>query len=301
MDTLSDEVNALKKEKNAIVLAHNYQVPEIQDIADFIGDSLELSRQAVDTKADLIVFCGVDFMAETAKILNPKKRVVVPDPNAQCPMAKMLKPEEIVAAKKANPGAPVLLYVNTFASCKALADYACTSANAIKMVESIPAEKILFGPDKNLLEYAAEKTDKELVPIPAHGFCITHQHIDYHIIDSLKKIHPKAKVVVHPECNSEVRKRADDISSTSGMLRFCKSDDAKEYIVGTEEGLIYRMQKEIPGKKFWRVGAICQNMKRNTLEKVRDALREPKYEVKLPEDVMDKARLSIKRMLELTA
>jgi quinolinate synthase len=298
---LKQKILKLKKEKNAIIVAHNYQRPEVQEIADYIGDSIELSRKAAEEKdAKIIVFCAVDFMAESAAILNPKKKVLLPSIGARCPMAQMLTVDEIKCAKKKYPKAPVVLYVNTLASCKAEADVCCTSANAVEVVKSLDADTILFGPDSNLAEYVAEKTGKHVIPIPQNGFCPTHLLFQPEDVKVLKMQHPNAVVMVHPECSSEMRQIADFVGSTSKMCRFAKESDAKEFIVGTEEGIMYRLQKENPGKKFYLAyeGAICPNMKLTTLDRVYASLKDEKCVVEVPKKVAKKAKASLDRMFE---
>ncbi len=248
---LSQKILKLKKEKKAVILAHNYQRPEIQDMADYVGDSIELSRKAAEEKdAEMIVFSAVDFMAESAAILNPGKKVLLPCLGARCPMAQMLTVDEIKRAKKLYPKAPVVLYVNTLAVCKAECDVCCTSANAVEVIKSLDAETILFGPDKNLAEYVSEKTGKTLIPIPANGFCPTHLLFQPEDVKVLKMQHPDATVMVHPECSSEMRKVADFVGSTSKMCRYAKESSAKDFIVGTEEGILHRLRKENPHEKL---------------------------------------------------
>jgi quinolinate synthase len=299
---LKQKILQLKKEKNAIIVAHNYQRPEVQEIADYIGDSIELSRKAVEEKdAKIIVFCAVDFMAESAALLNPKKKVLLPCLGARCPMAQMLTVEEIKRAKKQYPKAPVVLYVNTLASCKAEADICCTSANAVEVVKSLDADTVLFGPDSNLAEYVAEKTGKRIIPIPQNGFCPTHLLFQPEDVKVLKMQHPNAVVMVHPECSSEMRQTADFIGSTSKMCRYAKESNAKEFIVGTEEGIMHRLRKENPDKKFHLAyeGAVCPNMKLTTLDRVYAALKEEKNVVEVPETVAKKAKASLDRMFEV--
>jgi len=296
---LSSKILKLKKEKKAVILAHNYQRPEIQDIADYIGDSIELSRKAAEEKdAEMIVFSAVDFMAESAAILNPDKKVLLPCLGARCPMAQMLTVDEIKRAKKQHPKAPVVLYVNTLAVCKAQCDICCTSANAVEVIKSLDAETILFGPDKNLAEYVSGKTGKTLVPIPENGFCPTHLLFQPEDVMVLKMQHPDATVMVHPECSSEMRKVSDFVGSTSKMCRYAKESSAKNFIVGTEEGILHRLRGENPGKNFYLAyeGAVCPNMKLTTLERLYAALKEEKNVVKVPEAVAKKARGSLERM-----
>lgn len=304
MNELIAKIENLKKEKKAIILAHNYQRPEVQDIADYVGDSIELSRKAMqETEAEIIVFSAVDFMAESASFLNPTKKVLIPTPGARCPMAQMLTVDEIKRAKKRYPKAPVVLYVNSLAEAKAECDICCTSANAIEVVNSLDSDTILFGPDRNLADYIAEKTGKNLIPIPEWGFCPTHLLFQPEEAIMLKRQHPDALVIVHPECTREMRKVADYVGSTSKMCNYAKESAAKEFIVGTEEGLLHRLHKENPEKKFYLAydGAICPNMKVNTLDRIYASLKEEKYEIKVPENIAVKARASLERMFQVKA
>ncbi len=299
---LSQKILELKREKKAVILAHNYQRPEIQEIADYVGDSIELSRKAAEEKdAKMIVFSAVDFMAESAAIMNPAKKVLLPCLGARCPMAQMLTVDEIKRAKKLYPKAPVVLYVNTLAVCKAECDVCCTSANAVEVIKSLDSQTILFGPDKNLAEYVSQKTGKQLIPIPENGFCPTHLLFQPEDVTVHKMQHPDAVVMVHPECSSEMRQTADFIGSTSKMCRYAKESSAKEFIVGTEEGILHRLRKENPQKNFYLSyeGAICPNMKLTTLERLYASLKEEKNVVKVPENVAKKARASLERMFEV--
>ena len=299
---LAEKIQNLKKEKKAIILAHNYQRPEIQDIADYVGDSIEISRKAMQEKdAETIVFCAVDFMAESAAILNPQKKVLLPTLGARCPMAQMLTVEEIKRQKSKHPNAPVVLYVNTLAAAKAQCDVCCTSANAVEVIESLDADKILFGPDRNLAEYVQEKTGKTLIPIPDYGFCPTHLLFQPEDVKLLKLQHPEAKVIVHPECSSEMRKTADFVGSTSRMCRYAKESPCKQFIVGTEEGLLHRLRKENPEKEFFIAyeGAVCPNMKLTTLDRLYVSLKEGRHVVKVPEPTATKARKALERMFEV--
>ncbi len=300
IDTSSDlkeRILKLKKERNAIILAHNYQLGEVQDVADFVGDSLELSQNAAKVNSQVIVFCGVHFMAETAAILNPDKIVLLPDRNAGCPMANMITPAQLKAKKKELPNATVVAYVNTTAAVKAESYICCTSANAVKVVESVPGDEIVFIPDQYLGYYVSTKTKKKIHLWP--GYCPTHARIRAEDILRLKKEYPNAKVVVHPECRPEVASLADAVVSTGGMLRYAKRDDVQELIVGTEVGIIYRMRQENPGKRFIPVSeqAVCPNMKMIRLEKVLWSLEEMKPEIKVPEDIRVKAKAAVDRML----
>jgi len=297
---LVDKIKQLKKKRNAVILAHNYQLPEIQDIADFRGDSLELSRIAAKTDAEAIVFCGVYFMAETASILSPDKKVIMPDASAGCPMANMMNVEDLKKLKKAHPGAVAIGYVNTSAEVKAELDYCCTSANAVAVVNALKDKKeIIFVPDKYLADYVAKKSGRKL--ISWHGFCPTHVKILPEDVARERRFHPKAKLMVHPECLASVVSLADAVLSTSQMAKYAAANPAKEFIVGTELGLIYRLKQDNPDKEFYPASerAICPNMKLTTLEKVLWALEELKYEVKVSDTIRKKARLAIERMLAI--
>ncbi len=295
------EIERLKREKNAIILAHNYQRAEIQDIAEFVGDSLELARKAMDTASDIIIFCGVDFMAETAAIMNPDKKVIIPDKGAICPMAQQLPAEDLLAAKREHPEAEVVLYVNTLAESKALADCICTSANAQEIVKAMDASTILFGPDRNLAYHAQKATSKKIIPVPEYGLCPSHHQIVMTDLIKAKAAHQRAKIVVHPECIPEVQDAADYIESTSGMVKICKEGEEGEFLIGTEIGLLYRLKKEAAGKKFYPISttAVCPQMKMHTLENIEAALELEKPEVFIKKELINKARKSIERMLEI--
>jgi len=287
---------ALREERNAVILAHNYQRPEIQDIADFVGDSLGLTQQAMHTNAETIVFCGVDFMAETAKILNPEKVVLHPDTSAKCPMAAMVDLEALREFKQ-KKGMDVVSYVNTSAAVKSISDICCTSANAVKVVESMDSG-IIFVPDSNLGKYVQRFTDKEIVTWP--GFCPTHEGITTDDILAIKRQHPNALVVAHPECSPEVIDIADEVASTTGMLNFAKNSDAKEFIVATEKEMAYRMSKELPDKYMYTVEqAVCPTMKKITLRKVLSALTTMKPEIKLDTQIIEQARMPLMRMMDI--
>ncbi|ASJ15660.1 quinolinate synthase [Thermococcus chitonophagus] len=297
---LMEEVEKLKKERNAVILAHNYQLPEVQDVADFVGDSLELARKATKVDADVIVFAGVDFMAETAKILNPDKTVLIPTRKATCAMANMLKVRHILEAKKKYPNAPVVLYVNSTAETKAYADVTVTSANAVEIVRKLDSDVVIFGPDKNLAHYVAKVTGKKVIPVPPNGHCYVHQKFTVEDVERAKKLHPNAKLMVHPECIPDVQERADIIVSTGGMIkRACEHD---EWVVFTEREMVYRLKKLYPEKKFYpaRADAVCIGMKAITLRHVYESLRDMKFEVIVPEDIAEKARRAIERMLEMS-
>jgi quinolinate synthase len=294
---LTEKILKLKKKRNAVILAHNYQLGEIQDIADFVGDSLDLSQNAAKTDASVIVFCGVHFMAETASILCPDKAVLLPDEHAGCPMANMITAPQLRARKKEHPKATVVCYINSSAAVKAESYICCTSANASGVVESVNAKEIIFVPDQYLGHYISTKTGKKMILWP--GFCPTHARIMPEYIVKLRHEYPEAKVVVHPECRPDVIALADEVLSTSGMIRFARREDVQEMIVGTEMGIIYRLKKENPGKKFIPVSeqAICPNMKLITLEKILWSLEEMAPEVKVPEKIRLKAKAAVDRML----
>jgi quinolinate synthase len=289
----------LKAKENAVILAHNYQRPEVQDIADFVGDSLGLSLQATKTEAEVIVFCGVDFMAESAKVLNPAKKVLLPEFEAQCPMAAMLDVPGLIALKEQNPGASVVSYVNTSAAAKAESDICCTSSNAVKVVRSLDAKKVIFVPDENLGKWVKRSVpDKEFVFWP--GFCPTHNSITAPMVRAAMDAHPGAKVVAHPECRPEVLDMADAVRSTEGMIKYVKDSDTAEFIIVTEQELLHRLKKEAPSKVFHNIpGAVCANMKRITLESVLRALTNSTYEVTLSVDVMNRARVPLDRMMQV--
>ncbi|MFB0562590.1 MAG: quinolinate synthase NadA [Candidatus Lokiarchaeia archaeon] len=303
---LQEEILKLKKREKVFLPAHNYQTPEIQEIADVLGDSLGLARLAQkEIEADLIVFCGVYFMAETMAILNPDAKVYVPDPKARCPMAAMCPKNIVEEAKAEHPDLPVVLYVNTLAEAKAEADVMCTSANAARVVKALGSDKVLFGPDANLAAYVEKKTGVKTIPIPEDGYCIVHVRFTPEKIIELKNKYPNAIVLVHPECEIEVQNVADVIGSTSYMFNYVKESKEKEFIIGTEIGLVDRMRREIGGNKTFIPAsetAICRNMKRNTLEEIRDVIiNKPKENlVKIPEKVAEKARNALEKMFELT-
>ena len=296
---LLEKISVLKERRNAVVLVHNYQLGEVQDIADFIGDSLDLSQRAAETDADVIVFCGVHFMAETASILCPDKVVLLPDVNAGCPMANMITAERLQAKKKEHPQAAVVCYINSSAEVKAESDICCTSANSVRVVESLDAREILFVPDQYLGHYVSTKTSKKMILWP--GFCPTHVRIKPERIKELKKEYPQARVVVHPECTPEVIALADEVLSTSGMCRYARRNEVREMVVGTEIGIIHRLKKENPGKRFIPISeqAICPNMKLITLEKVLWSLEEMEPEVKVPEEIRLRAKAVVDKMIEI--
>ncbi|PKN52390.1 MAG: quinolinate synthase [Deltaproteobacteria bacterium HGW-Deltaproteobacteria-13] len=297
---LIENINRLKKEKNAVILAHNYQIPEVQDIADYVGDSLGLSIQASKTTADVIVFCGVYFMAETAKILSPEKTVLIPDKNAGCPMADMITADQLQKLKAEHPKAKVLCYVNTTAEVKAECDICCTSGNADRVVREAfrPEDEIIFAPDQYLAHYISTQTGRDF--ISWKGYCPTHVKILPEDIAAKRTLYPGAEVLVHPECPASITSIADKVLSTEGMCRYVQASQANEFIIGTEIGILHRLQKENPGKIFHPVSerASCPNMKLTTLEKVLWSLEEMGFEVTVPPDIMRKARKSLQRMID---
>ena len=307
-----EEIDKLRKEKNAVILAHNYQVPEVQDIADYVGDSLGLSQQAAETDAEIIVFCGVHFMAETASIISPNKKVLIPDLDAGCSLSDTINLEQLKEWKEEHPNAVVVSYVNTSAEVKSETDYCVTSSNAVQVVNAIPSEKeILFLPDMFLGAYVGKVTGRKMHVWP--GECHVHAGIRVKDIKEMKDDHPDAEMIVHPECGcttSYLYQTADDkeasnnikFLSTGGMVRHTCESDAKEFIVATETGMLHRLQKENPDKKFIPANenAVCEFMKMITIEKVLKSLQEEVYEVKVPENLAVKAKLSIDRMLEIS-
>ncbi len=303
INELKKEILRLKEDKNAIILAHNYQKREIQEIADFAGDSLELCMKASQLKdKNVVVFCGVDFMAETAYILNPDKKILIPDMRAECPMAHMLTLEELKRAKRKHPDAAVVLYVNTLAEAKAEADILCTSANATQIVESLKEDKILFGPDRNLAWYVSQRTDKEVIPIPEDGHCYVHKMFKPADILVLGKEYPRAEVLIHPECDPEVQELADEILSTGGMLKRVGESPGTDFIIGTEVDMTTRIKMEFPDKNPIPLvkDAICEPMKLHTLQKVKNSLLREEFIVKVPDDIAEKAKGAVERMLEVS-
>jgi quinolinate synthase len=296
---LAEKILSLKKERNAVILAHNYQLGEVQDIADFVGDSLELSQNAARTSADAIVFCGVHFMAETASILCPDKIVLLPVMEAGCPMANMIRAEDLRKMKKEHPGAVIVCYINTTAEVKAESDICCTSANAVRLVQRLEAREIIFVPDQYLGHYVSTKTGKKMILWP--GYCPTHVRIQAEDIHRLRKMYPRAEVMVHPECRPEVVAIADFVLSTGGMIRHAKSSQAAEIIVGTEIGMIYRLRKENPDKVFIPISeqAVCPNMKMITLENILWSMEDMSPQVKVAENIRLKAKKAVDRMIEV--
>ncbi|MCK5543355.1 MAG: quinolinate synthase NadA [Desulfobacterales bacterium] len=297
---MKDKIRELIKQKNGIILAHNYQPPEIQEIADLCGDSLELSIKASKTEAEIILCCGVKFMAETASILSPEKRVLLPVMDAGCPMADMVTPEALKKKKDQLGGIPVVTYVNSTAAVKALSDICCTSANVIDVINSIDSDEILMTPDKNLAQYAASKTNKKI-----HlweGYCPYHDNLTKEDVLSAKAEHPNALFIAHPECSPEVLKLADSVQSTSGMIRFVKETDHDSFTIGTEIGHLYPLSKACPDKQFFAASdkMFCEDMKKITYENVINCLENPSFfEVKVPENIRKDAYTAVKRMIDL--
>lgn len=296
---LKEEIRRLLKEKNAVLLAHNYQIDDVQEIADYTGDSLGLSIEAAKSEADIIVFAGVHFMAETAYMLAPQKKVILPEIQAGCPMADMVDVEGLRRLKSMYPGVPVVTYVNSSAAIKAESDICCTSANAVNVVESIDSDKILFVPDRNLGSWVQRFTKKEV--ICWHGYCPIHNRVKVADIEALKAKHPDAVFVAHPECPKEVVDLADHVTSTSGIYSYVKESDKKTFIIGTETGVGYRLRLENPDKEFLFAydGFTCKNMKKTTLEKVYNAIKNEETVITVDEEVREKAYESIRRMLDV--
>lgn len=297
--SIRDDILRLKEEKNAIIMAHNYQRPEVQDIADFLGDSFALAQKARETDADVIIFCGVDFMAESAAILNPDKTVVHANGESRCPMAGMVNLKELREMKAKHPDAKVVSYVNTTAETKAESDVCCTSANAVRIVEKIDADEVIFVPDRHLGEYVQSQVPQKKV-IPWPGYCHAHERITPEVIREMKEAHPNAEVMVHPECPMETIELADHVFSTGGMVRYAAESEASEFIVGTEKDMAYRLKTLYPEKTFYPVEeSVCYNMKKIHLEDVLRALETLTPVVKIPEEIAERARKPLELMLEL--
>lgn len=295
---VQEEITRLKEEKNAIILVHNYQRPKVQDVADYLGDSLGLSREASNTNADMIVFCGVTFMAETAQILSPDKTVLLPRKEAGCPMADMVTSRDVIALREKYPDAKVVSYVNTNADVKAVTDVCCTSSNAVEVVRNIEANRVIFIPDRNLASYVKRFVNKEI--IPWNGYCYVHERITKDEVLKAKKKYPDALLLVHPECNPPVIDIADEVLSTQGMVDFVGETDNKRFLIGTEEGIIYRLKKENPDKEFYPAGTlkICQSMKRTTLDDVYLALKDEQYPIEIPNEIISSAKRALEAMLQ---
>jgi quinolinate synthase len=296
---IREKILRIKQKRNAIILAHNYQPDEVQDIADIVGDSLELSRAAATLDCEVIVFCGVDFMAETVAILSPQKHVLLPAPDACCPMAEMITPGELTLLRERYPDAAVVCYVNTAAEVKAGSDVCCTSSNAVKVVNSLDEQRVIFVPDRNLARYVARFTEKEI--LPWDGFCIVHEQFTPDHVREAKQRYPEAAVIVHPECRPDVIDLADHVASTSGIIRYVGSSDEHEFVIGTEVGILHRLKKECPEKQCYPLSdhAICRNMKKTDLAKVYAALIQNSSRITVPDSVAIKARAAIDRMLAI--
>jgi quinolinate synthase len=302
MDPIFEKIKTLKAEKKAVILAHTYQRPEIQDVADFVGDSLELSFQAKETKAETIIFCGVRFMAETAKIISPEKKVIMPDLTAGCPMAEMVTAEQVKELKAQYPGYQVVCYVNSTAEVKAESDICCTSSNALRVVESIPFETgVIFVPDMNLGLYVKNKLQRDnFVLWP--GYCFVHAFVTKEDLMELKDKSPNAKVMAHPECKTEILELADYVLSTSKIITKVGELEDKEFIIVTEEGIIHPLEKKYPEKKFHHLSKmLCVNMKINTMDILLNALQNDKYEINISEPVLQKAKLALDRMMNVVS
>lgn len=296
---ISSRIEELKKKHNAVLIAHNYQIGEVQDVADFVGDSLELSQKAAQIESDIIVFCGVHFMAETAAILSPEKTVLLPEKDAGCPMADMITASDMREWKKRYPGRKIVCYVNTTAEVKAECDICCTSSNAVEVVESLDGDEILFAPDKNLAAYVARHTNKKI--IPWDGYCYVHNNIHVKDIEEKRRLHPDAEVWVHPESRPEVIDIADKVFSTGKMVKEAGETKKNKIILGTEAGMTYRLKKENPDKEFYPAKdlSFCFNMKKIDLNKVLKSLEDLKYKVEVPSEIRKKALGSIEKMIQI--
>ncbi|WP_127587112.1 quinolinate synthase NadA [Paenibacillus koleovorans] len=296
---LKKRIEELKKERNAIILAHYYQRDEVQEVADFRGDSFLLAQKAAQTDAEVIVFCGVHFMGESAKILAPNKTVIIPDERAGCPMADMVNVEGLKALKRQHPKAAVVTYINSSAEIKAETDICCTSANAVKVIQSVDAEEIIWVPDKNLGHYVSQYTDKKM--IIWEGYCNTHDMLTVKDVIEMKAQHPNAQFVVHPECRPEVVELGDFVGSTTAIIKYCKESDCKEFIVGTEDGTGYQLRLDSPDKTFHFATKflVCPNMKVNNLKKIVRCMETMQPQIYVPPQVAEKARLSLERMLQV--
>ena len=294
---LQQRIRDKSRQMNAVIVAHNYQRPEVQDVADFVGDSLELARQCARTEAEVIVFCGVNFMAENAVILNPSRQVLLAEGTAGCPMADMIDDVDVKAWRARYPGAAVVAYVNTTAAVKAESDICCTSANAARVVDSVPNDEVIFVPDENLAHWVSTRTSKRVIAYP--GFCITHRRLTAEHVRRAKALHPEAPVVVHPECLPEVTALADAVLSTSQMVQFCRENPARTFLIGTEMGLLHRLHKENPEKSFFVLspGLVCPNMKKTRLEIVLRTMEERRNQIVVPEAVRVRAQRALERML----
>ncbi len=298
---IKEEIERLKAERNALILAHNYQRAEVQEIADYVGDSLDMARFAAESEARVLVVAGVRFMAEVAKILSPEKTVLMPVPDAGCPLADSITPEELKALKAEHPNAKVVAYVNTYAKLKALVDAVATSRNAVDVVSSLDTNEVIFVPDKNLGEFVRSKVSKKV--ILWRGYCYVHADYTVEEVRRAREEHPGALVVVHPEVPPEVQREADYVLSTGGMVQLARESEASEFVIGTEEGLITRLRREFPQKRFWPLGAprVCQDMKKITVQDIYRTLKEMVYPVELPAEVAEGARRALEAMFKLQA
>lgn len=296
---LLDRLEELRDQKKAVILAHNYQMDEVQDVADYCGDSFDLSRFALNSPAEVIVFCGVHFMAESAAILSPHKTVLLPEKAAGCPLADMVTPEGLRDLIKIHPRAGVAAYINSSAEIKAMSDVCVTSANAVEVVDSLEQEEVIFVPDRNLAHFVAAKTDKTIIPWP--GYCITHYRVAVDDVRRARETHPDGVIIVHPECRPEVVELADQALGTGGMISFARQTDREKIIVGTEMGMIHRLKKECPGKQFYLLsqGLICPNMKYTTLEKVVRSLERMEHRITVQPEIREKAGRALQRMLSV--
>jgi len=296
---IADRIKELKKKHNAVLIAHNYQIGEVQDVADFVGDSLELSQKTAQIESDIIVFCGVHFMAETAAILSPEKTVLLPEKDAGCPMADMITASDMREWKRRYPGQEVVCYVNTTAEVKAECDICCTSSNAVEVVESLDGDEILFAPDKNLAAYVARHTQKKI--IAWDGYCYVHNNIHVKDIEEKRRLYPDAEVWVHPECRPEVIDIADKVFSTGKMVKEARETEKSQIILGTEAGMTYRLKNENPDKEFYPAKdlAFCFNMKKIDLNKILKSFEDLKYKVEVPPEISQKALRSIKKMIQI--
>jgi len=297
---LTKDILALKQERNAVIVAHNYQIDDVQALADVIGDSFALSKYCASVPQDVIVFCGVHFMAESAKILSPQKTVLLPEINAGCPMADMVTAEDLRALKRDHPHAAVVCYINTSAEVKAECDICCTSSNAVKVIQSLTQEEIIFVPDKNLGNYIAKKVPEKRMII-WDGYCVTHHRVTLEEVQKAKEAHPDAVLLVHPECRPEVVELADFVGSTRQIIDFAAASKEKKFIIGTEMGVLFSLKRNNPEKTFYLLspGLICPNMKKTRLESVYNALKQMRYTIELEEEIMIKARTTLERMLKV--
>ena len=298
-DTIK-EIKKFKEERNAIIVAHNYQVGEVQELADIVGDSFTLSRHCASVDAEVIVFCGVHFMAESAKILSPEKTVLLPEIDAGCPMADMVTAEGLIEAKKKHPEAAVVCYINSSAEVKAESDICCTSSNALKVIKSVPQNEIIFVPDQNLASYIARQVPEKTIHL-WKGFCVTHHRVRKADVQKALELHPDAVLLIHPECRPEVVEMADFVGSTSQIIEYARNSSAKKFIIGTEMGILHQLNKENPDKQFFLLsqGMVCPNMKKTTAESVYNALKHMRYRIELEPDIIQRAQGALEAMLKV--